>query len=342
MVAAKWERWNSNMALLEVPPISGWKRWIPARPTLAAWVVLAGVLTFSYWPAIVRLLHAWKDTPDYEHGFLVPLFAAFLLWVRQDMVNPWPRKGVWWAMAFFVVWAVMRWSCKALHYERDMDSLFPFLMGLALFLGGWKALQWSWSAIVFLVFMVPLPGFVADSLSHPLQKIATRMSVYVMQTIGIPAIIQGSDGNVIQLSDPVNRLEVAQACSGIRMLTLFVAVCVGAAFLLRLKPWEKITIVVSAIPIAIIANVTRITLTGMLTEWINAATGTFIHDRAAFYMMPLALLLLWGEMTLISKLLIDTSTQGPLLGGPLPVLAVGTASNVRKLPSQRSETGPLT
>ena len=171
------------------------------------------------------------------------------------MVDPWPNRGTWWGIPFFVVFALVRWFNLFLNYERDIDSLLPFLVGVTLVLGGWRALRWAWPSILFLIFMVPLPDFLAAALGGKLQHVATIMSVYVLQTLGIPAIALGEGSNVIQLSEPDNKLEVARACSGLRMMTLFFAVCVGASFLLRVPVWKKIVLIVSAVPIAIISNV---------------------------------------------------------------------------------------
>jgi len=282
---------------------------------MAAWGVLLLGFLWTYWETLVHIVHVWYVTPDYGHGFFVPIFAGFLLWQRQGMVDPWPTRGTWWGMPFFIVFALIRWLNLFFNYERDIDSLLPFLLGLTLVLGGWRALRWAWPSIVFLIFMVPLPDVLAAALGGKLQRVATIMSVYALQTFGIPAIALGEASNVIQLSDVNNKLEVARACSGLRMMTLFFAVCVGASFLLRLPIWKKILLIVSAVPIAIISNVVRIVLTGMLTEWVNADIGNFIHDRAGWMMMPLAMLMIWGEMSLLSSLLIETTMEGPLSFG---------------------------
>ena len=286
---------------------------------MAAWGVLLLGFFWTYWETLVHVVRVWYVTPDYGHGFFVPIFAGFLLWQRQEMVDPWPTKGSWWGLAFFAIFALVRWLNLFLNYERDIDSLIPFLIGLTLVLGGWRALLWAWPSILFLIFMVPLPDFLATFAGGKLQSIATTMSVYTLQTINIPAIaLEGS--NVIQLSLPKNQLEVARACSGLRMLTLFVAICVGASFVLRVPIWKKVILIVSAFPIAIISNVFRISLDGMLTEWWSAEVGNFVHDRAGWLMMPLAMLMIWGEMSLLSALLIEPPGEGPIsfgdAGGP--------------------------
>jgi exosortase/archaeosortase family protein len=117
---------------------------------------------------------------------------------------------------------------------------------------------------------------------------------------------------VIQLTGGT-QLGVVEACSGLRMLMLFFAICLGAAILLRRPLWEKIVIVISAIPIAVFSNVVRITLTAFLHEQVSAELADRVfHDLAGLLMMPLALLLLWGEMVLLGNLFLEPVSEGPL------------------------------
>jgi exosortase len=300
-----------------IPPLSAWKRWIPTPPVMAAWAVLLLGFFWTYRETMVHVVGVWCRTPDYGHGFFVPIFSAFLLWQRQEMVDPWPVRGSWWGLPFLAVFALVRWFNLYLNYERDIDSLLPFLVGMTLVLGGWRALRWAWPSIVFLIFMVPLPDAVATLSREKLQHWSTVMSTYALQTLGIPAI---ESGNVIRLSAPENQLEVERSCSGLRMLTMFIAICVGTSFVLRAPVWKKIVVLVSSVPIAIISNVMRIVVTGMLFEWVSKDVGNFIHDWAGWWMMILAMLMIWAEMSLLSALLIEPPTGGPLAfgerGGP--------------------------
>jgi exosortase len=240
----------------------------------------------------------------------------------------------WWAMAFFAAWALMRLASSCLVIERtDELSMLPFLAGVAVFLGGWRVLRWAWPSIVFLYFMTPLPGGVQNQLGSLLQAIGTRASVYAIQTVGIPAVRQGSDGNVIQL--PSTQLGVVEACSGLRMLMLFFAICVGAALLLRCPLWKKAVILVSAVPIAIFSNVTRITVTAILYEMARRwpthvskeAADWLFHKGAGWLMMPLALALLWAIWTLLEKLVVDQVAEGPLVLGSSPARGPGATDS---------------
>jgi exosortase len=305
-----------------LPTLVELKRWLPQRPVLIGWLVLAAVVAWTYSSAISLLVGRWWHEPDYGHCFFVPAFAVVLLWIRRDMVDPMPTEGSWWGLAFLGLAAAFRWASAYFFFQLlNPFSLIPFFAGLALFVGGWRVMRWAWPAVVFLVFMVPLPGFLAVQLSSPLQRIGTVTSVFVVQTLGVAAVDQG---NVIVLTE--GQLGVVEACSGLRMLMLFFAVCIGAAFVLRCALWEKAIIVVSAIPIAVLANVCRITLTALLYEaarvWptvISTATADKIfHDFAGLLMMPVAMLLLWGEMTLLKMLFVEPVAAKPLtLAGSL-------------------------
>ena len=317
------------MDLVTIPPLAAWRRWIPRGPVLVAGAVLIVLMGFTYLGTLATLVRRWGTMPDYQHGFLVPVFAAFLLWVRQDMVRPWPSKGSWWGLPLLAIWIGWRFWNSWLNYERDCDTLFPFLFGMTLFLGGWQAFRWAWPSIVYLGFMVPLPATIAVWLSRPLQRLATVMSTYCLQTMGIPAL-QGGRGTVIDLPGAAGQLDIDRACSGLAMLTLFFAICVGAAFILRVSWWEKLVIVASAPVIAVLSNVARITITGMLKVAISPAVGQYFHDYAGWLMMIIALLMIWGEMTLIALLFMEVPTEGPLaLGGPGLARAGGSSSRDR-------------
>lgn len=284
-----------------------------APVSVAGWIgagVLAAVLLWSYASAIVVLVERWWNDPDYLHGFLVPVFAAYLLWHRRGLMPRGVGQGSRWGLGLILVAAMMRLAAAYYYYALlDSLSLIPCLAGLALLIGGWRGIRWAWPSIVILVFMVPLPGFVANLLSHPLQRIGTITSTYLLQTLGIPAVAQG---NVIVLTDV--QLGVVEACNGLRMMVLFLAVCVGTAFVVDRPPLDRLILLLSAAPIALAANVFRITLTGILHETVShRVADALFHDFAGWLMMPTAVLLLWAEVALLSRLLLPAPAAGPLL-----------------------------
>ena len=185
----------------------------------------------------------------------------------------------------------------------DAFALVPTLFGLVLFVGGPSVLRWSWPALGFLTFMVPLPYFMEMALAQPLRHLATTMSTYVLQTLGYPAI---ADGNVILIDQM--KLGVADACSGLGMLTTFIALATALVLVVRGPLTDRIVLVSSAVPIALIANVTRIVAMGVTYQALGSeAAQIALHDVTGWLMMPFALLLLWLELCFLNRLLVPRS-----------------------------------
>jgi len=142
-----------------------------------------------------------------------------------------------------------------------------------------------------------------------LQQVATVGSTYLMQLLGLPAV---AEGNVIFLSE--STLGVAEACSGIRMLMSFFALTTALCFVIDRSLWEKCLVWLSAPLIAIVANVLRITATGLAYEFGSAKLADLIfHDLAGWLMMPVGLGLLWLEFLLLSPCF-DRGPTGPVVG----------------------------
>jgi exosortase len=152
--------------------------------------------------------------------------------------------------------------------------------------------------------MIPLPGFVANLMGGPLQRLATIGSTYVIQTLGISAV---AEGNVISLSD--STIGVAEVCNGLRNMMLFLAVCVGLVFISERTVIEKVIIVLSAAVIALLANIVRIAATAVLHETVSHhAATTLYHDLAGWFMMPLAVVFLWLELAYLNHVFVREPT----------------------------------
>jgi exosortase len=300
------------------------QQFVPEPQVAVAAVVLAVCFSWFYWKvgSFGVLTRVWTQA-DYQHGPFVPLFSLFLLWYRRDMIIPFAGRGSLWGLPFLALWALMRWAAVYFNFESLPEySMLPFFAGVALFVGGWQALRWAWPAIFFLIFMLRLPGDVQGWLSVLLQGIATKISVFIVQTLGIPSM---ADGHRIELTDG-RKLNVEEACSGLRMMMLFFALCVGTALLVKKPLWERLLIVVSAIPFAVLGNVMRIVATAIGSEIVHRYFTTMdpskvvdtIHTWAGYLIeMPVGLLLLWIELTLLSKLLISPLPERPLLMGEM-------------------------
>jgi exosortase len=266
-------------------------------------VVLVGVLVFLYAKLIAYCFTQWLK-PDYSHGFLVPLFSVFLAWYWRAWAPNrlrWPEP---WGLAFIGGGILLYIGVEKLNVGKEWLqglSLVLNLCGVALLLGGWNVLRWLAPSIAFLLFMFPLPFRIEHALGWELQKIAAMASEFVLQTVGYPTY---REGVVLHVKD--HALEVERACSGLSMLLTFAALSTGMALVVQ-RPWpDRALILVSAVPVAVLANVIRIALTGILYNEGGKELGDrLFHDFAGWLMMPIALAILWAELKLLDWVWVD-------------------------------------
>lgn len=283
------------------------------REQLVPLVTLVGLLLLLvgvYWNILDRRGAMWFwENPKYSHGWLVPIFSVILLWMRYEPLEKPSASALWTGLGILAGSLGLRLLMT--YYPNrvpEMYTFVPAVAGVFLMVGGWKTVRWAWPAVGFLIFMFPLPGFLDSDLLAPLQSLATRASTYVLQTLGIPTY---NEGNRIVIGEV--QLGVVEACSGLRMLTIFVALAVAITLVTDRPWWERIVTIASAVPIALAVNIVRITVTGILhlTAGPELAEMVF-HDLAGWFMMPMALGLLYVEFQILSHLIIDESNTGPL------------------------------
>ncbi len=276
---------------------------LDGRSVVAVRLFLLGTcLLWTLWPALTAMADRWARDPRYAHGYFVPLFAMALLWMRRARLGGAAPRPDAWGLAAVAMGAALQLAGGFYGVAWfDGLALLPYLGGLALLLGGRRYLGWAWPSIAFLAFMVPLPWRIETALGPPLQFMATTGSTYVLQTLGFMAV---AEGNVIQLNEA--RIGVVEACSGLSMLMTFIALSTAAALVVKRPLVDRFVLFASSVPVALLANVARITLAGVLHETVGGhASSTFYHDLAGWVMMPLALVLYWIEIAMLSRLLIE-------------------------------------
>ena len=183
------------------------------------------------------------------------------------------------------------------------QATIPALAGaLALAFGGRRLLWWALPGVVFLLFLLPLPPRINVIMAGPLQTMATAASTAVLQATGLPVL---AEGHVIYVG--TQPLEVARACNGLSMLLSFVTLITACAILMRDYPaWQRVALLLSTVPIALIANILRIALTAWAYHLFGAEWGDKIaHDTAGWLMMPIALAMVYIEMTILSWLVVE-------------------------------------
>lgn len=274
----------------------------PFRRVVAGLIIavflLLGVL-WAYWPTFQKMVVRWSDDPQYSHGFLVPIFAMVILWARSEHIPKRLDKPSWLGFLLIVASIVLRFV-SAYFFQEPLDgiSLIPALLGIVLLLGGWPLFRWTWPAILFLGFMLPLPYSLEMAMAYPLRRLATVVSTYGLQTFGYPAICEG---NIILIGDI--QLGVIDACSGLGMLFTFFALATAVAIIVDRPMLDRLVLVASAIPIAVAVNIIRITLTGIAHIVMGREFGhALMHDFGGWLMMPMALAMIWFELWFLGRL----------------------------------------
>lgn len=293
--------------MLNTPPLSEWRcRDWPARLVALGVSVVALIYVFRdlMWGCIDR----WQTEPQYSHGFIIPLMAIGLGWFRRDKISPGDARSHAAGLGLLAI-GVIGHLLATYFYVEALDAagfLFAFT-GLILLIWGKRFFRGVWPAVLFVGFMLPLPFQIERMLSDPLQVLGASESAWFIQAFGIPAIAQG---NIILMGE--TRLGVAEACSGLRMLMVFFAISAAAVIISRRTRWEKLLILFSAIPIALISNIVRIVATAVAYQYASRETADLIfHDLSGWLMMPLAMLLLYIELRVIDLLFVEVADARP-------------------------------
>jgi exosortase len=292
---------------------------VEAKPTAEVvrsrtWQVTLGVLLvgvgFAFHAGIAEMVRIWVKFPDYSHGFLVPVFAAYLLWSRRAKVPTtirWPDPI---GLVPLVAGVALSLAGGVTNYAKELCQGFGLILALAgvlVLMCGRLALRWAWPGLAFLLFMVKLPDRIEIQFMFKLRQIASGWSNFLLQTMGFPSYVGGQEGTVITVlrePEPL-RLGVEWACSGLSMVLTFVAVATAAALMVKRPVGDKAVILLSAVPIAVVSNVIRITVTALvyIAGW-KALGDLIVHDLAGYLMMPLALGFIWLELKLIDWLFV--------------------------------------
>jgi exosortase len=298
----------------------------PARAGLT--VLLSACTLFAFRTLLAGSAARWQTEPQYSHGFAIPILSAALIWLRRDRILPGTARSASAGLLCIAVGGVCHVVSAWLFLEAlDSAGFLSVCCGITLLVWGRRCFLGIWPAILFPAFMLPLPYQLEHLLSDPLQVFGAQQATWLIQTCGIPAIAQG---NTILMSD--TQLGVAEACSGLRMLMVFAAISSAAAMISRRTTWEKLVMLISAVPIALICNIARIVATAIAHETVGRQTADLIfHDLSGWLMMPLAALLLYLELRLLDWLFVVPRQERPglTLHGMVPIFTVRQQGGLR-------------
>ncbi len=280
---------------------SDWTVW-------ALLIALSVSLAWAYWSTAVGLYREWQNDPNYSVGQLVPLAALYLLWHDRDRFARCNIAPSWWGIGVVLVALAGRlFGLIWLYESAERYAMVLTIVGLVLLIAGCQVFRSAFWILAFLFLMVPLPGRIHLMVSGPLQQTATSGAVFGLEMLGI---MVGRQGNQILLNQEVP-INIAEECSGLRMLTAFIVVAATLAYVVQRPRWQKIVLICSSIPIAILCNVVRLIVTALLYLNLRSELAErFFHDFAGITMMPLAVLLLLAELWIMSKLVVHEDDAG--------------------------------
>jgi exosortase len=295
-------------------PISQRQIWKP--------LLLAAIVAFIYWSVLARLGRFWWDDENYSHGLLMPLIIGYILWVERGRLAAIERRPRVLLGAGVVVAAMLAlWAGTAgaeLFVQRT--SLVVLLAGLAVYFWGWRLLSAVAVPLLLLALAIPIPAIIFNKVAFPLQLFASRCAVWVMRLFDIPVL---REGNIIELfplgSTTTKKLEVVEACSGIRSLMTLVTLAVVFAYFTnpsdeggaagddggrhsRYRFMRATLIVLAAVPIAIITNAARVSGTGVLSHYYGTQVADgFFHSFSGWVVYIAAFLLLFAFGWLLDR-----------------------------------------
>lgn len=256
-----------------------------------SWVTIGffGILLLAcYFPVLIALVKNWNSDADMGHGFFVPLVAGFIVWQKRDELARISPKPNWWGLAI-VAYAALQLYIATLGAELFLarTAFVLSLAGIVLLLGGAAYLRILAFPLFLLLFMVPIPAVIYNRITFPLQILASETAEWALGLLQIPVL---REGNVLVL--PEQTLSVVEACSGIRSLLTLSFLSLVYGYFAEKRFWIRVLLFVATIPIAIVANANRVTLTGVLAEYKPEYAEGFFHEMSGGVIFLAALLLM--------------------------------------------------
>jgi len=246
---------------------------------------------------IETIVHRWLTDSSWSHGFLILIFSLYFVNQHKKEVLRSAQNNELKANYLGLVFLI----CGIVFYPFNIVQLrygylrpigmIATLGAIVLFLGGWRLVKYIWLPIAFLIFAVPLPRRYYVSLTMPMRHLAAAVATALLNLVsGMEATVSGVVIDVIYKGQRLEpSLNVAEACSGMRLLMAFLALGVAMAYLHHRPLWQRFVLLASTIPIAIFCNIVRVTVTGFIYVLIHPKyTQGIYHDTLGLAMLPLA------------------------------------------------------
>jgi exosortase len=284
-------------------------------------VALAVCFVWSYRTDLLDLWNVWLRSDEYSSGMLVPVLAGYVLWLRRDSLRQvCMRSSALGLVGLIVAQAFRLFGLMYMYQSAERLSIVMTIGSCVLLLGGKALFKRTFTVLLFLLLMLPWPMRLQNRIALPLQGYATDSAVFCLETLGYDVI---SEGTVIHIGD--TSVAVAEACNGLRMITAFFVIAGLVALIARRPAWEKVMVFLSSLPIALVCNTIRLTVTAIAFTIIKGeASEQIFHDFGGYAMMPLALGIIVFELWIFRLLTVEPEEETMLV--------------IRREPSSTQET----
>jgi exosortase len=270
-------------------------------------------MAFVYWDVLRELVYAWYTDDNYSHGFFIVPLAAYFAWERRATFESKPIRPSLFGLVV-VAGSLFLLIGGTLGAELFLTriAVIGTLTGAILFFFGWQRLYVLFFPLAFLLLMVPLPAIIFNKIAFPLQLLASNVGEYTINSLDIPIL---REGNVLILANA--KLEVAEACSGIRSLVSLFTLGLVFGYFVDQRAWVRGVIALSSVPVAILANGLRVASAGVAAHNFGpaGAEGLF-HEFSGWVVFVIAFLMMMVIQRLLQK----------FLPPPAPVLRPETTS----------------
>lgn len=269
---------------------------LTAYHAILAWCVgLLGIaVTYRAWNNIFEI--AW-DNPEYQHVFLVPLIAIFLAWVRRGRLKTVQVNGV----ILGPILVGLGWAMGSWGFNHQTQILFHtgailVLIGCLVSVLGKQVLFRFLPVAFVLLMMVPMPGTIRLAIADPLQQWTARFSSWFLSLFGVETQVSGA---LMMING--QRVMIAEACNGMRMVLPLLLIAYGFAFGLPLRTSVRVMIILASPAVALACNVIRV----IPLVWLQGqgelarSWGERLHEQSGWIMLPLAFLVLLGIIRLL-------------------------------------------
>src|ERR1035441_540963 len=267
------------------------------RKSQLPWGLIAwfGLLTLAcYAPVLGALVRQWSSDPDMGHGFFVPVIAGYIVWQKRNELLAIEPQPNWWGLAVVIVGGVqLMIGTLGVELFLARTSFVIVLIGAIWLRGGDLMLKKLAFPLFLLFFMVPIDAVIYNQITFPLQLLASRLADGALTLMSVPVL---REGNILEL--PNQRLSVVEACSGIRSLLSLPFLSLVYGYFFEKKTWIRVVLFLSTVPIAIVANSSRVTITGILTQVKPDAAEGFFHEAEGWviFMVALGILILFHQL----------------------------------------------